>query len=199
MPKADSVVCPNICLGSIITIIILFMTPTVFIPAGEYGKYDRHSCQVERIIYPTELPTPGNTTGWAECDCGKRCVTWSPCITIYTNVSSEVFAREEFYNTGGQCTFHDDECPDGEDITRLRQELIDALAIADQYENQTIDCYYDDDVRYIFLEKEWDWNTTIWFLVFIGLLTLIMICMNLMVCCEKRRERREKEKSTIAV
>ena len=57
MPKADSVVCPNICLGAIITIIILFMTPTVFIPAGEYGKYDRHSCQVERIVYPTELPT----------------------------------------------------------------------------------------------------------------------------------------------
>ena len=124
-------------------------------------------------------------------------MTWSPCIQIYTNVSDIVMARPKFYETGGECTFHDSSCPEGEDITTILGELEEAHAKFLEYNNQTIECYYDDDITYIFLEKEWDWPLTIGFLVFVGLFTTIIIIINVVSCYAARKNRLERNKKEI--
>ena len=162
------------------------MIPIIFIPAGQFGNYKQHMCHVERIEYPTVLPTEHDTYGWERCDCGKFCMTWSPCIKIYTDVSDSIFARSKFYYIDEPCTFHNSSCPDGEDITIIQRELNNAQDIYLEYVNRTINCYYDDDVSYIFLEKYWNWDLTIGFLIFLGILTIIIIIIN--VCFQEKEE-----------
>ena len=191
------IACANGCFSVLLVFVLLLMIPYVFIPAGEYENYHQHACQIERIVYPTELPTPENTTGWARCDCGKHCMTYSPCIKIFTNVSDTVIALPEFYEINSECTFHDSSCPNGEDITTILGEQEAAHAKFLEYNNRTVECYYDDDISYIFLEKEWDWPLTIGFLVFVGVFTTILIVINTASYCEDRRKSLEnKKKST---
>ena len=195
MCKCDkNLACANACFSVLLVAVLLLMIPYIFIPAGEYGNFHQHSCQVERIVYPTELPTPENTTGWARCDCGRHCMTWSPCIQIFTNVSDTVMAIPEFYDIHSECTFHEDSCPNGEDITTILGELEAAHAKYLEYNNKTVDCYYDDEVTHIFLEKEWDWPLTIGFLVFVGLFTIVLIVMNTVSYCDARKKRLENKK-----
>jgi len=185
---------PNACVSVTLVFVIMMMVPYVFIPAGEFGKFEEHACRVERIVYPTELPTPENTTGWAECDCGKHCQTWSPCIQIFTNVSNTVFARQQFYDIRDECTFHVEYCPDGEDITTVLGELDAARAQFVEYDNKTVTCFYDnDDLSYIFLQREWDWPMTIGFLFFVGLFALILIVMNAVAYYNAIQRRRESK------
>ena len=42
----------------------------------------------------------------------------------------------------------------GEDVTVIIQELESASQKYNEYFNKTVDCYYDSDVNYIFLEKK---------------------------------------------
>lgn len=185
--------CANIFFSFLLAIIVCMAIPFIFIPAGEWENFHPHNCHVERIVYPTGLPTPENTTGWAECDCGRRCTTWSPCIQIYTDVSDNGFVLPEFYYTHGQCTFHNATCPNGEDITTVLEELAKAQAIFDEYNGRNLTCYYDDEISYIFLNKEWDWGQSIVFIVFVTIIITILIVMNTCSYCEERKKRKEEE------
>ena len=178
----SEVIFPNICFSLCIILILMIMTPIVFIPASEYRNYKQHKCHINRVEYPTSLPTVNNTVGWERCDCGKRCVTWSPCINIFTNVSNDVFVRPKFYEIDEKCTFHDMQCPNGEDVTVIIQELESAAQKYNEYFNKTIDCYYDSDINYIFLEKKWNWGLTIAFTVLVGLMILLLIFLNIHFC-----------------
>mgnify|MGYP001219087133 FL=1 len=183
--------CANIIFSFLLALIVCLAIPFIFIPAGEWPNFEQHDCHVERIVYPTELPTSDNTTGWAECDCGKYCTTWSPCIQIFTNVSDNVFVLPEFYYIHGQCTFHNSSCPEGEDITTVLEELAKAQEIFEEYNDRNLTCYYDNHISYIFLNKEWDWGQSIVFIVFVTIITTILIVMNTCSYCEERKKKRE--------
>ena len=78
--------------------------------------------------------------------------------------------------------------------TTILGELDAAHAKYLEYNNKTVDCYYDDEVTHIFLEKEWDWPLTIGFLVFVGLFTIVLIVMNTVYYCDARKKRLENKK-----
>ena len=184
---------PNICCGIVIGIVLVCMVPFVFIPWSVNHEYDSHQCFIDKIVYPTHLPPPDNTTGWGRCDCGKRCWTWTPCIQIYTNVSDSVIARDEFYRTSGHCSYPIRHCPDGEDLTKVQEDINQAKEVYDRYINQTVDCYYNDDIDYIFLEKEWDWSYTILFIVLLTIFVCACVTLNVCACLDDRRKRKERE------
>ena len=110
----------------------------------------------------------------------------------FTNVS-DIKTLDQIYDTSGECTFHDEDCPDGEDITTILGELEKARQTFEEYDNKTLTCYYDDDINYIFLEKEWNWGVTTGFLVAIGFFVVVIIIINVTYCCDKRRKV-EKQK-----
>ena len=178
----------NMCFTICIIVVLMVMIPYIFVPAGVFEEYHQRVCKVENIVYPTDIPDHGNTTGWARCDCGKRCLSWSPCVQIYTNVSDEAILRQKFYDTMGECSFHDDYCPNGEDIRNIRLMLDEAREIFEQYDNRTLNCYYNDDVDYIFMEMSWNWELTAAFLTLIVFFISMIICVN----CNERKERRLK-------
>ena len=180
MTKDSSLIGCNICIGSLLVFSLVGMIPYLFIPAEEWNRFKRFECHVERIVYPERLPSHDNMTGWGACDCGRRCESWSPCIDIYTNVSDSIRLSAEFYEINDDCTFHQDECPDGEDSRNLEVYLNQARDVFQKYNNRTLECFYNDDgdLEYIFLEKEWDWELTIGFLVVFGILLCCLGCIN---------------------
>ena len=47
---------------------MLFVSVIVMIgcmaPLSSYSSYHKHTCNINRIEYPTQLPTNNNTEGW---------------------------------------------------------------------------------------------------------------------------------------
>jgi hypothetical protein len=72
----------------------------VILPVVNYELLQETNCIVTRVDYPTTLPTVDyevetahiNDQDWVECDCGRRCMSWTPCIRIYQN---DTLIREE--------------------------------------------------------------------------------------------------------
>ena len=128
----------------------------------EYSKslaYDLDYCNITHIDYPQSLPTSSNTFGWEECDCGKRCTSWSPCINLYTEEYPDILIRQSLSKDSSSCTFHNEECRDGEDYTIISNYFIDANVTYHSYINKTLDCYIKKDKTKILLDISVNINT----------------------------------------
>ena len=95
-----------------------------------------------------------NNENWAECDCGKYCNAWSPCIKLFTNISGEerLLKLDYFDQLEGSCTFHNSTCINGEDIRCVNEYLETAQNINEEYINKTVPCFYASDSTNIYLE-----------------------------------------------
>ena len=109
-------------------------------PVVNYELLQETTCNVKRVDYPTTLPTVDyevetaevNDQDWVECDCGRRCMSWTPCIRIYqedTLIREQVAPIAISHQT---CSFNNYSCPNGEDIRLINQTLTDA-ELAESY------------------------------------------------------------------
>ena len=62
----------------------------MYAPLSSYSSYHKHTCNITRIEYPTQLPTNNNTEGWKQCDCGKYCHAWTTCVKLYSSVKPDL-------------------------------------------------------------------------------------------------------------
>jgi hypothetical protein len=167
--------------GLILFMLIIILVFQIIVPYGESSNYIQHDCYIGRVEYPTSLPSGENGgNSWAECDCGKRCQSWSPCISIFTNISgNEIKLGNDYYDGPFSCTFHDSICLDGEDYRIIENYMEESYQTYLEYFNKTIPCYIygDKDIGYINIAL--DETELILYSVAIGILLLIFICINL--------------------
>ena len=166
---------------SIMLFIILVIMPVV-----NYELLQETTCNVTRVDYPTTLPTVDyevetaevNDQDWVECDCGRRCMSWTPCIRIYqedTLIREQVAPIAISHQT---CSFNNYSCPNGEDIRLINQTLTDAIELAQSYIGYNSTCYETQDGQFIALVNELDLGNIIGFsvLLFFMLIFFVMAC-----------------------
>ena len=156
---------------------MLFTACIVFIvcvaPLLDYSIYDKNTCNITRIEYPTALPTEDNTNGWSKCDCGKRCQAWTTCIKMYTLIKPDLVIQSN-YDRYEECTFIDDECNDGEDLRYATGKLSEVPGIVEEYnKNNEVTCYYDERISRIFLEKSYNIYQVVVPSIFLGIMLII--------------------------
>ena len=159
---------------------IIFLTSFV-IPYSEYYDFYLEECTISNISYPTRPPTFNDTNNWSQCDCGKYCSSWSPCIKLYDSNNSNIVIKNRFhFDNNEECTFHNYSCPNCENLQQLEIYLNDANSIYNDYYNKTVSCYKDYPITNIYLEKNLDFIGAYVLTVLIGLSLLCILynCIN---------------------
>lgn len=158
------------------------------LPYLEYVNFDEKLCHITNVNVPTELPSYNNTTGWKECDCGKRCTAWTPCISLYSSINPDFIIRNDLYfpNDHPECTFYESECNNGEDARYTVQKMEEAHSIMQQYLDQNVTCYVNSDASQIYLYKSYNLTLIILFAVFIIMLTFCGSCY----CCSNYKNNK---------
>ena len=166
-------ICDGIFLGIINLVIFTLLLSEVIIPNSSFGDYTQTECFIGRVDYPVTIPTENNTDYWRQCDCGRRCIAWSPCISLY---SDDNIVTYDFYDkiADNYCTFHNRSCPDGENVIHLNNYLENAQKIAETYLNKNVTCYKDTSASAIYLIKEFNYGTTIGLSVTFIILSIII-------------------------
>lgn len=141
-------------------------------PLSSYSSYHKHTCNINRIEYPTQLPTNNNTEGWEKCDCGKKCNAWTTCVKLYSSVKPDLLIQSEF-DEKEECTFVEDKCSNGEDLRYAVGKLAEIPSILEKYENNVVTCYYDEGINKIFLDKDYNDLLIILPSTFLGVMILI--------------------------
>jgi len=182
--------CCNLCAGAMLFILVCIGTPVIIVPYSVFGEYNKNECFVGRVEYPTTIPTFNNSNNWASCDCGRRCISWTPCIKLYSNVSKDQYLKKDYFYDSVECTLQNYSCPNGEDIRNIPENISNSKSIYDQYINTTIDCYYDTGITNIFMEREFVLTLILTFAIPICLLISCCLCNN--VTCKKNEENNTK-------
>lgn len=187
--------CPIGLLTVIFMILFIIFMKDWLIPLETFHDYHVNDCYINRIDYPITIPTYQNTNNWIECDCGRNCITWYPCVNLYSNISKEQYLKEDYYfSKDDKCTFSDDDCLNGENMQTIDALLNNSKLIYEKYINTTIPCYYDDDITNIYMYKDWD-NVTFISLI-VGVIISLFCCIGCILidsevfetfkCCKKK-------------
>lgn len=168
------------------------------LPYRFYNNFDEDACYIVNVSSPTQLPTYNNTHGWRECNCGKRCVAWTPCISLYSQLNPNVVIQEDLFrrNQDTLCTFFDDQCPNGEDARYTLQKMEEAQATLSKYLHKNVSCYANDDNSEIYLNKSYKYQAIIILSVIIGLLLFCCVC-HICVNVYESHLQKQKQKTLI--
>ena len=166
----------------------------VAIPVANYENLHQTTCNVTRVDYPTTLPPVDYETDtvedsdrdWTECDCGRHCMSWTPCIRIYQGdtmireyVNSVAFAYSD-------CSFNNYSCPNGEDIRLINQTLTDAMALAESYIGFNGTCFANNDGDLISLTN----NLNLGYIIGFSVVLFIMLIFFFFACRSCSRSAR---------
>ena len=199
--KDDGVPLCNFVFGAIFLIIGIIAVTQLIIPSVGSEQYWAGQCNISRVGYPTELPV-GDDGGpnWAECDCGRRCMSWTPCVSLFMEnpdgSGEEMMVKDNYYSEFiSECTFVNPNCPDGEDYRVIEQYMEESREYYLEYSNKTVDCFISDDGGVPYLVMEFNWDLAIYISVFSGIFALACTCMNVLncerqgKCCFKKKEQ----------
>ena len=179
--------------------IIIFLLSIITIPAYIYpyfygANFEKSTCYISEINYPTTTPTFDNYSNWEKCNCGKKCTSYSPCIKLFTNSSLLIYDKYP-RDSKIECTFHEEICKDGEDIRNIETYLEESQNIYDQYINTTIDCYIDTQKNNAYIDLDTSLSITIVCLTFIGLLVTCCIGFLINIKITEYRKNRQLTRS----
>jgi hypothetical protein len=168
----------NRCILTSVCLIIflgIITIPTVILPYFESDHLKKTTCFINNVTYPDRNPSFENYNNWEECDCGRRCKSYSPCINLFTNISKNKIINN-YKSKYGQniCTFHDSTCKDGEDIRIISRYIGQSKMTYDQYMNSMVECYYDPKIDRVYINI----NTS-----FVGMVICLAILGFLFLCC----------------
>lgn len=163
-----------------------------------YNDFDEDTCYIVNVTSPTQLPSYNNTFGWRECNCGKRCVAWTPCISLYSDLNPNVIIQEDVLtrNKYTGCTFFDDQCPNGEDARYTLQKMEEVQQTLSKYLHKNVSCYTNNDISEIYLNKSYKYKIIIITSVIIGLLIFCCVCH---MCCNLYESHKQKLKQKLSV
>ena len=189
--------CCSIIWGILFALFICFFV----IPYSGLHNYKTHQCNITRVDYPTTAPTFDSVDDWKSCDCGKRCTSWNPCIRLYSDVDEAIMIKDNYYvDRNDKCTFHNNNCPNGENIQYIQEYINASREIANKYLNTTVDCYYNTPTTNIYLDNNMS-MTNIYFICVMMILLIIACCVVLYTdtkcSCKGKSENKDLEKATV--
>lgn len=182
------------CVFTIVTSTIGCLT---FIYINDFNSYTEHTCNITRVDYPTTMPEYGNHDNWVECNCGKRCVSLTPCINLYASIDPSLKIMNK-YKDKEICTIWNKDCLDGEDPRWTNQILNSSIEKAEEYINSTVTCYYNKDITAIYLKKELNklYLTLACFVLLLWFSCLVVVIFTTISKINKQIEEREKIKKS---
>jgi len=163
----EKLVCFMTC--TCITLLFLLVISNQYITYLDYDEYD---CNITRVEYPTIMPTYNDSQGWISCNCGYRCTSLTTCIKLYSSVKPELMIQNELFDNM-PCTFIDINCIKNEDPREISSELTNAINLAEQYINTTVNCYYDEYITNIYLEIE----------IKEEIIVMVFLIIGIYICC----------------
>jgi len=161
---------------SIVYFIVLFIVCIITIPSYIYPyfsafNFEETQCYIENVLYPTSIPTFENYDNWMECDSGRQCTTFSPCIKLYSNISSE-FIKNIYPSYDNVCTFHESRCITGYDIRNVHAYLNESRQMYKEYINTTQTCYINPNNNEIYLENITSFKSMLTSIIILSLMLL---------------------------
>lgn len=183
--------------------LLLFCGIALFLPFSlkyfEIGQISEETCHINHINYPTHLPTHGNTTNWETCDCGRRCLTWSPCIQLFSTNYPSTLIKENILDDDTSCTFHEIDCIDGENLQNAIKYLDESLETYNQYYNKTVTCYVSGDIVALNndLSKLLDLLIAIASFMMIGI--ILIVCNQYYNCKDRFNKKSETSDNEVTV
>lgn len=176
----------SICTFAMLTISVFVS----IIPLVTYYDLKQENCSVIAVEYPSELPTFENTDNWISCDCGKRCVSWAPCIKIFIEESNN-FMIDHYSYKDLPCTFYDNSCPNGENVQYLIKDLNESIDLADNYIGKNVDCYYSSYYNTYSLNNDLDTGAIYSMIAFVGLCVCVLLVCIVQYCKRKKKLKHE--------
>jgi len=145
----------NLWLIFICVLWVVFATLLIFtgLQMWFYGPQE-HTCQIQKITYPQEIPSNISSSNWESCSCGRICQSWIPCISLYANViddpQNELFlVKESVKYKNEKCTFIDHTtCSESRDFNTVLMQVNKTII---PYKNLTTTCYWDGESDYVYL------------------------------------------------
>lgn len=180
---------------SFITTIVSVMFFLIFVlfPVINYQLLQETTCNVTHVDYPTTLPSinygvdsvPQNDQDWVECDCGRRCMSWTPCIRIFQGdtLIRETVSVVSIAHT--PCSFNNYSCPNAEDIRLINQTLTDSIELAESYIGYNGTCYESEDGVFIALSNSLDITNIVLCSVF--LFIMLIVCGLACLTCSRNQ------------
>tara|TARA_B100001057_G_scaffold486605_1_gene568030 strand:- start:250 stop:981 length:732 start_codon:yes stop_codon:yes gene_type:complete len=216
--KSDTKNCINIFLGITLFFVGILFVGAVVIPYFDFISYKEHTCYIDRITYPQDLPykNVSNTinlnnnkklvidisrredknknNGWINCNCGNNCNGWVSCIDMYTNISYKKILNN--YSDGVSanidkynCTYFNNVCVS--DKSDLENQLNYSFNIYKNNYKKNIHCFYDKNVTNIYLHNNFNTQFSIYVTLIFILVIVALIYVNIVYC---RIEKKEKER-----
>ena len=165
-----------------LTLAIVWMM-SVYVGYSIITNYYSEQCIISGVITATEIPRSNNTDNWVDCNCGKRCVTKTPCeqlIVDIPNGDSGVTAQKHSISErsdGSKCTNREDYCPNewdtnGRMVTSQNnvQKYIDMMN-----NNETIKCYVNNDRTVAVLNNDINMAAVIGSAVLVGVCGMCLL------------------------
>lgn len=187
----DKILPINFCIILGLFILSTICFTILIIPYINSNNYFENICNIDKIDYPTTIPTSTNYTNWIKCECGESCISYVPCIKMYDNISLH-FIRQNIFYPYDQCSF-DFNCVYDETIYNIDTFLNNSLNIYSQYINSNITCYYNtDDPSYnkdIYLSKHFDLIIVLIITILFSFITMCGLIINIKLYCKKNNRK----------
>ena len=192
------------CIGACSIIIVISGLVLLSMSMGfmNINKYTEEECIISGVDTPTRQPYPNNTDQWVSCDCGKRCVSTTPCERIYVDIkdgSQHIIVQKHTISErsdGTQCTSKQEKCDENGHYERMIgaqnnvQPFIDLMNT-----NKTITCYINGDRNKAYLNNDPDWTNFIiaCSLLGVGILGVLLFSE----CCGKCKKDKDAPKKSV--
>lgn len=151
MAKECITCCSVICVAvSFVLFIILLLN----LDNLHNSNYEESICKISDVEYPTNFSSFDSNL-WVDCDCGKKCISKSPCVRLYTNESEKYILDEFPTDENNECTFSLKECNNGENPQNQIDLLYYYISVSESYINKTVTCYINEkkpDIIYLKLD-----------------------------------------------
>ena len=190
--------CIGLCSAiSVISALVLLSMSMGFITVD---KYTEELCIISGVSTPMKQPYPNNTDQWVSCNCGKRCVTTTPCERIYLDIEDGVQHVLALKHTisersdGTQCTSKEDKCDENGHYERMIESQNNVQSFIDLMNaNKTITCYINEDRNKAYLNNDIDWTSFIitCSLLGVGILGVLLFteCCGIFKKCNKDKDK----------
>ena len=163
------------------------MSIVTSMPLWEINRYNEYTCNVISIVRPLVKPC-NDTSQWTKCNCGKDCTSYNACINIKVTLIED--NNEKVYNlykspgkVNTPCTFFDRKCSKHfvNEETHIQSQLDLSNSIYNEYNNNTIECWSDNDRNYVLIDT-YNYNEIIILVSVLAGIGIIALCCSLFTC-----------------
>ena len=190
MSKESLVCCTAISIACIFAILIVIMSNIEFVIDEKFIKFD---CKIIKVEYPTELNFTDENL-WVNCNCGKSCVSKSPCVKLYTDMTEDYIINKYPNDKYSKCTFRTRECNDAGNPLEIIKMLDHYINIAESYKNLTRICYKYIENEQIYLNIDNFLDNIIKYSTIFGIILIISCICSISLYREEYKVKNKKTK-----